>query len=173
MPFFPVNPPAVTAAQISVPLDLTATGTSPVFGAGTTGDTFNRVELEASGRIAFGTGAGAVDTFITRSGAAQAQISSLKTGQLDISTVGNGLLVAEGANAKQGTFALSGAATTVVANSSVTATSRIFLTTQALGTVSVASTLAVSARSAGVSFTVTPSVSTDTSTVAFEIFEPG
>lgn len=94
-------------------------------------------------------------------------------GNVDVSFAGLGLKVAEGSNAKQGTFVLSGAATTVVANTSVTATSRIFLTCQTLGTVTAASTLAVSARSAGTSFTVTPSQATDTSTIAFEIFEPG
>lgn len=95
------------------------------------------------------------------------------TGSLDIHTAGQGLQVAEGSNAKQGTFTLSGAATTVVANTSVTATSRIFLSTQTLGTVTAASTLAVSARTAGTSFTVTPSQATDTSVVAYELFEVG
>lgn len=95
------------------------------------------------------------------------------TGSVDVHAAGQGLQVAEGANAKQGTFVLAGAATTVVANTSVTANSRIFLSTQALGTVTAASTLSVSARSAGTSFTVTPSQATDTSTVAYEIFEPG
>jgi hypothetical protein len=100
-------------------------------------------------------------------------ISATSGGSVDVATAGQGLKVAEGANAKQGTFALSGAATTTVANTSVTANSRIQLTTQALGTVTAASTLAVSSRVAGTSFTVTPSQATDTSTVAFEIFEPG
>jgi hypothetical protein len=94
-------------------------------------------------------------------------------GQVDVPQMGQGLAVKEGANAKQGTFVLSGAATTTVANTSVTANSRILLTTQALGTVTSASTLAVSSRVAGTSFTVTPSQATDTSTIAFEIVEPG
>ena len=94
-------------------------------------------------------------------------------GGVDVTLAGVGLSVKEGSNAKQGTFALAGAATTVVANTSVTASSRILLTCQALGTVTAASTLAVSARSVGVSFTLTPSQSTDTSTIAYEIFEPG
>jgi hypothetical protein len=94
-------------------------------------------------------------------------------GNIDVSALGSGYQTKEGANAKQGTFALSGAATTTVANTSVTANSRILLTTQALGTVTAASTLAVSSRVAGTSFTVTPSQATDTSTIAFEIFEPG
>jgi hypothetical protein len=95
-------------------------------------------------------------------------------GSVDVTTAGSGLRVAESAGAaKQGTFVLSGAATTTVADTAVTANSRIFLQTQALGTVTSASTLAVSSRVAGTSFTVTPSQATDTSTVAYEIFEPG
>lgn len=82
-----------------------------------------------------------------------------------------GLLVKEGANARQGVVALVGG-TAVVANASVTATSRIQLTAQALGTVAVPSALAVSARVAGTSFTILASAPTDTSTVAYEIFEP-
>jgi len=82
-----------------------------------------------------------------------------------------GLRVVEGPNAKQGTAVLV-AGTVVVANTSVTATSRIFLTAQSLGTVTAPSALAVSARSAGVSFTILASQLTDTSTVAYEIFEP-
>lgn len=93
-------------------------------------------------------------------------------GNIDVQTAGNGYRTKEGANAKQGTFTLSGAATTVVANTSVTASSRIFMQTATLGTVTAASTLAYTV-SAGTSFTVTPSQSTDTSTINFEIFEPG
>ena len=65
------------------------------------------------------------------------------------------------------------AATTTVLNSSVTARSRIFMTARTLGTVSVPSALCASSRTAGRSFTVTPSVPTDTSVIAYEIFEPG
>jgi hypothetical protein len=93
-------------------------------------------------------------------------------GSVDVSLPGQGLKVKEGSNCKQGTFVLAGTATTVVPNSAVTATSRIQLTPQALGTVIVPSALSVT-NQAGVSFTVTPSAPTDTSTVNFEIFEPG
>ena len=117
---------------------------------------------------------GIVTGFTQFNGSAQSSNGfSVFTGQLDVATAGNGLSVKEGSNAKQGTFTLAGAATTVVANTSVTANSRILMTCQALGTVTAASTLAVSARVAGTSFTVTPSQATDTSTIAFEIFEPG
>jgi len=92
-------------------------------------------------------------------------------GNLVLSTAGNKLLIAatSSATCSAGTFALGGTATTVVSNSAVTANSLIYLTTQALGTVTVASTLAVTARLPGVSFTVTSSQSTDTSTIAYLI----
>jgi len=91
----------------------------------------------------------------------------------DLATVGQvfpGLKVAEGANAKQGVATLS-AGTVTVSNTSVTASSRIFLTVQSLGTVAVPQALAVTARTAGTSFTITSSSITDTSVVAYEIFE--
>jgi hypothetical protein len=91
----------------------------------------------------------------------------------DVTSTGQGYKTAEGANAKQGTAVLGAGGTVVVANSSVTATSRIFLTAQSLGTVAVPSAYAVSARTPGTSFTILASVATDTSTIAYEIFEPG
>jgi hypothetical protein len=91
-------------------------------------------------------------------------------GDLDIQTAGHGLKVKEGSNAKQGTTVLAGATTTVVANTSVTANSRIFLTSQVDG--GTPGFIRVSAVSAGTSFTIS-ALATDTSTVAYEIFEPG
>lgn len=82
-----------------------------------------------------------------------------------------GLSVKEGSNAKQGVAVLV-AGTVVVANTSVTANSRIQLTAQNLGTVTSPSALCVSARTASTSFTILASQNTDTSTVAYEIFEP-
>jgi hypothetical protein len=99
------------------------------------------------------------------------------TGELDITggdlvvqTAGFGLEVAEGANAKQGTAVLV-AGTVTVANTSVTANSRILLTSQVDG--GTPGFLRVSARVAATSFTITSSNVADTSTAAFEIFEPG
>jgi len=88
---------------------------------------------------------------------------------LVVSGTSQGFSVKEGANAKQGVQALT-AGSAVVANTSVTATSRIFLTSNADG--GTPGFLRVSARSAGVSFTITSSSGTDTSTVAYQIFEP-
>jgi len=91
-------------------------------------------------------------------------------GSVDVQLAGQGLKVAEGANAKQGTAVLV-AGTKVVANTAVTANSRILLTSQADG--GTPGFLRVSARTAGTSFTVTSSNAADTSTFAYEIFEPG
>lgn len=94
------------------------------------------------------------------------------SGSFHVLVAGQGLTVKEGSNAKQGTSTLSGG-TIVVTNSSVTANSRIFITAQSLGTVAVPSAYGVSARTAGTSFTILASAPTDTSVVAWEIFEPG
>jgi hypothetical protein len=91
-------------------------------------------------------------------------------GNVDVQSAGSGLRVAEGSNAKQGTVVLAGAATTVVADTAVTANSRIFLTSQLDG--GTPGFIRVSSRSVGTSFTISALV-TDTSTVAYEIFEPG
>ena len=91
-------------------------------------------------------------------------------GSVDVQSAGAGLKVSEGSNAKQGTATLT-AGTVVVANTSVTASSRIFLTGQTPG--GTPGALNVSARTAGTSFTVTSTSGADTSTFAYEIFEPG
>ncbi len=90
-------------------------------------------------------------------------------GNFLIQQAGKGLRVKEGSNAKQGTATLSGGSATV-SNTSVTANSRIFLTSQSDG--GTPGWLRVSARLAGASFTITSSSGSDTSTVAYEIFEP-
>jgi hypothetical protein len=89
---------------------------------------------------------------------------------VDVNTAGQGLSVAEGTNCKQGTAILS-AGTAVVQNTSVTSSSRIFLTSQSDG--GTPGFLRVSTRTAGVSFTITSSSGSDTSTVAYELIEPG
>lgn len=84
---------------------------------------------------------------------------------------GGGLYVKEGTNATMGTAVLV-AGTVVVNTTKVTANSRIFLCAQSLGTVTVGQGLAISARTAGTSFTITSTSITDTSTVAWIIIEP-
>jgi len=91
-------------------------------------------------------------------------------GNLSVSTVGKGLAVKEGSNAKQGAVTLV-AGTVTVANTSVTASSRIFLTSNSGGS-GTPGWVRESARVAGVSFTLTSSSVTDGSIVVYEIFEP-
>ena len=90
-----------------------------------------------------------------------------------------GFRASEAANAKQGVATLA-LGTVTVANTSVTATSRIFLTRQGINASTAMGELAVSARTAGTSFTITSytpaavtTLVTDLSTVAWEIFEVG
>ncbi len=113
----------------------------------------------------FGTTGGGLKLSIDTSG------NVLQQGNLTLGTAGNGILIKEGTNATMGTCTLV-LGTCTVSTTKVTANSRIFLTAQSLGTVSVGQGLAVSARSAGTSFTVLSGSGVDTSVVAWEIIEP-
>lgn len=77
--------------------------------------------------------------------------------------------VTEGVNASQGVTTLV-AGTITVSNTAVTATSRIFIAAQLDG--GTVGFIRVSSRVAGTSFTITSSNALDTSTVAYEIFQP-
>lgn len=91
-------------------------------------------------------------------------------GNYRVMSLGSGLAVAEGANAKQGVTGAMTAGTITVSNTKITANSRLLLTRQAGGTNPGA--VYESARTAGTSFTVTSTNAADTGTVAYEIFEP-
>jgi hypothetical protein len=90
-------------------------------------------------------------------------------GEIIITTLGKGLSIKEGSNARMGTATLVGG-TLTVNTTAVTANSRIFLTCQTPG--GTPGFLYVSARSASTSFTITSGSGTDTSTVAWLIVEP-
>ena len=92
-----------------------------------------------------------------------------KDGDLALPKAGSGLRVKEGANCKQGVATLV-SGTAIVSNTSITASSRIFLTSQSDG--GTPGFLRVSARDVGASFTITSSSPSDTSTIAYQIFEP-
>lgn len=135
------------------------------------GDTNNRVLIGTTAGglafIRFGPGNAPVDATFQRLAA-----NSLGTINADfaVDTVGRGLQVKEGTNAKQGTATLA-AGTVTVANTSVTGSSRIFL--GFTGTPSVnAGALFVSGITVGTGFTVKSTNAADTSTIAFQIFEP-
>lgn len=111
----------------------------------------------------------APDSGFSRLGAAAVALgngtAADKTGTLSLA----GVKFVEGSNARMGTATLTAGAATV-SNTSVTANSRIFLTSQADG--GTPGWLRVSARTASTSFTITSSSGTDTSTVAWIIYEP-
>lgn len=100
-----------------------------------------------------------------------AGITLLTGGNFVAGTIGMGLQIKEGTNAKMGVATLA-AGTVTVSNTAVTANSRIFLNAQSLGTVSAPSALCISARTAGTSFTILASQNTDTSVIAWQIVEP-
>jgi len=167
-----------SAAAVSVDLAGTGTAAQGIFITGTGGGTTgNLIEgrnggtgavfnVNATGAIGLGSGTGVPDCTISRSAA---NTISANTADLRVGTVGRGLRVAEGSNAKQGVATLV-AGTVTVANTSVTASSRIFLTSQADG--GTPGFLRISARTAATNFTITSSNAADTSVVAYQIFEP-
>lgn len=140
--------------------------TTSLFAGGLTSDTFDRIRWTADGNIHLGPGTSSRDVTWGRTNTAQIGSSD---SDIAATLAGKGFRVKEGSNAKMGTATLaSGAAT--VSNTSVTSTSRIFLTSNADG--GTPGWLRVSARTAGTSFTITSSSSTDTSTVAWIMYEP-
>ena len=88
-----------------------------------------------------------------------------------VGTVGYGLVVKEGSNAKQGLSAnmVSGAIT--IANTSVTANSRIFVSRDGTSAAN-AGALFVATQTAGVGFVVNSTNAADVVKVAYQIFEP-
>ncbi len=95
---------------------------------------------------------------------------ALTTGDITFSTLGRGLKVAEGSNAKMGRATLNGTTGVVINTTAVGTNSEIFMTTQVPG-----GTLGVPvvvSRVNGTSFTIRSSVSGDVSTVAWFIVDP-
>jgi len=113
----------------------------------------------------------AIDTNLINQGLLAAGTIAKFDTDVKIGVVGKGLYIKEGTNATMGVATLV-AGTVVVSTTKVTASSRIFLTAQSLGTITVPAALAVSARTAGTSFTILSSNLTDTSVVAWQIIEP-
>lgn len=93
----------------------------------------------------------------------------LSEGQVALQTVGKGISIKEGTNAKMGISTMVGG-TVVVSTTAVTASSRIMLTPQ--NTSGGAGSVSVSARTAGTSFTISSTNVLDTRDVAWVIFEP-
>jgi hypothetical protein len=109
--------------------------------------------------------------YVTATSIAAGTTTIVNDGIIGYLTAPGGLRVHEAANSKQGITSAMTGGTITVSNTSVTANSRIFLTAQNTG--GTPGALRVSARTPGTSFTITSSSGSDTSTVAYQIFEPG
>jgi len=153
-------------AAASAVLTQAAAG-SEALGVLVTGDSNRRLSVHADGSLNWGSGGGAADVSLSRQSAGILQIL---TGDLDIATIGNGLRIKEGTNARMGTAVLV-AGTVTVANTSITAATRLFLTCQVLG--GTQGILRVAGRTVGTQFIITSSNAADTSTVAWLLVEPG
>lgn len=164
--------PTVAAAHL-----VGATGGTVTISDQITGDTADRFRVEAGGTVRWGGGAAGPDIDLYRAAPGLLQTDNnlsvlgafTTAGPLSVTTVGKGLQVKEGSGGKQGTAVLVAGAV-VVATTGVTATSRILLTSQVDG--GTPGFLRITARTPGVSFTITSSNGADTSTVAYQVFEP-
>jgi hypothetical protein len=130
-------------------------------------DTNLRFTCDVSGTFNWGSGSASRDTTLQRTAA---NMLSVLTADLRIGTVGKGLRIAEGSNAKMGTATLNGTTAVVVSTTAVTASSRIFLTIQTPG--GTPASPYVSAVSAGTSFSIKSTGASDTSVVAWMLVEP-
>lgn len=97
--------------------------------------------------------------------------TTVRSGNLIVGTVGSGLQIKEGSNAKMGTVTMNGITEVIVSTTAVTATSRIFLTVNG-GTLTNVGVPYVSSRVAATSFGVKSLTALDSSTVAWIIVEP-
>lgn len=165
------TPTTNSAAHVRVLVAAGFTSQQVFYGGQVSGDSSLRIaiDVDPSGnpRIRFGPGNTVPDTILSRSAA---NLLTLLSADLSIATVGRGLRIKEGANAKQGTAVLVAGVVTV-ANTSVTANSRIFLGGAVPG--GTPGGLFVSAVTAGTGFTIKSTSGGDTSTVAYLIVEPG
>lgn len=143
-----------------------ASAGTPFLGTLLSGEVFDRARLYPDGSLEFGPGNAARDIKLLRLGANRFGIQG---GDFVVGTVGRGIRIAEGTNARMGTATLA-AGTATVNTTAVTSNSRIFLTAQNTG--GTPGALRVSARTPGTSFTITSTSGTDTSLVAWEIKEP-
>jgi len=129
-------------------------------------DTPGLVQLQLKGSVLGASVSNSIPIGFYNSSRLDATLES--NGSFALRRVGQGLCIAEGSNAKQGAATLT-AGTVTVANTSVTANSRIHATGQDGG---VTGAVNVSARTPGVSFTLTSSNPADSGVVAYTIFEP-
>jgi hypothetical protein len=154
------------------------TGSTTILTADVFADAFARFIVNADGTLGWGPGTTPTDTNLFRAGAGDLKTGGqLHTGGnltvlgtlLTLATAGAKFAVKEGANSGMGLAVLAGG-TVVVPTNAVNANSRIQLTTQVPG--GTVGSPYVSARSTGVSFTITSTSAADTSSVAWLIIDP-
>jgi hypothetical protein len=133
------------------------------------GDTQPRFRADAAGGMQFGSGAAGFDTSLARGAPGRLDTHDIRVRRVLCGTVGHGVHIAEGANARQGVATLSGG-TVTISNTSVTASTRIQLTRRH-GTAD-AAVLTVTAITPGASFSVGSSLATDTAVVHWLLTEP-
>ncbi len=153
---------------------VTSTGALQIPGNGSDSLSTVGLWLSLAGTEAFNwqlSASGHADLWTYTGSAWQDSFRVSRTGNAILPVVGTTVQIKQGTNACAGVVNLSGG-TATVNTTKVTANSMIFLTPQVLGTVTIASGYAVTARTAGTSFTITASAATDTSTMAWWIVEP-
>jgi len=91
------------------------------------------------------------------------------TGNLTLAGAGNKILIKEGSNASLGTALMAGG-TALVSNTLVSANTRIFLTRAVLG--GTAGALWCHSVTAGTSFRIASTITTESSTIAYFLIEP-
>jgi hypothetical protein len=142
------------------------TATNFITAAVTTGTTLNSNIWSGTGTNA------AINLVMTPKGTGNVTVTSgavsLTNGNLLLNTVGNGIQIKEGANARMGTTAVMTAGTITVVNTSVTANTVIFLSLATAGGTTGALS---SVPTAGVGFVINSSSATDTSTVNYLLIE--
>ncbi|NUP38962.1 MAG: hypothetical protein HOY76_18585 [Streptomyces sp.] len=167
--------PNGAVTQVPIPdaagsLDLVgATSTSKVLDVRIVGNAGPQLDILASGKIEWGDGSGPVSVNLFRDGSSRLHTTNdfATEGNLVADVAGKGLVIREGSNARMGQATLA-AGTVTVANTSVTANTRPFLSRMAAG--GTLGQLSVTV-SAGVSFTITSSSGTETSTVNWLLIE--
>ena len=153
------------------------------------GQAFNRFEIDSTGQFKWGPGTTAPDTFMFRASVDQLMVDSafkvtgftemeaaqtagnftVFGGDFRLGTAQTTIQMAQGANANSGIATLVGGTVTVNTDQ-VTADSQIHLTHQtSSGT---RGSPGITAKVAGVSFTITSTSGTDTSQVAWFIIDP-
>lgn len=159
---------SATGSTVTAALDAAVTTTSYA-----TADAADGLTITSNGISADGTNAD-IDIVVTPKGAGNLDVAA---GDVSISSLGSGLSIAEGADARMGVATLT-AGTVTVSTTAVAANSRVFLTRQDLNSATAVGSPTLGTVTAGTSFVInsldaTASVETnDVSIIAWMIVNP-